>query len=136
MNLSNRLTFSLIFSVVLVALFAFTIAPAMAQVAVTAQVTEIVAAVQADTTATPPVVAVQAKRVVTIKYSIDADSVPVVTGPDDTNTPADTDSNPDVLAVTTADKKRIHLRFWVLQMEPVMLQFLHLPLQVTWHLTV
>ncbi len=66
MNLSNRLTFSLIFSVVLVALFAFTVAPAMAQVEVTAEATETVTNV--DTAGS----VVRGKRVVTITYSQDA----------------------------------------------------------------
>ena len=63
MNLSNKLTFSLVFSVFLVA--ALVAAPAMAQVMVTAQVTE-----RVNQAAGPPIV--QGKRVVTIKYSVNA----------------------------------------------------------------
>ena len=103
MNLSNRLTFSLIFSVLLVALFAAT--PAMAITTVTAQVTEIVGN---DSTAGA---VVQGKKVVTIKYSENADPAPVITGPDNTNQPDDDDDVDDVLAVTRVDAKTYTLTF-------------------------
>ncbi len=105
MNLSNRLTFSIFFSVVLVALFALATTPALAITTVTAQVTEIV---PNDSSADP---VVQGKKVVTIKYSENADPAPVITGPDNTNTPDDDDTDPDVLAVTKVDSKTYTLTF-------------------------
>lgn len=77
MNLSNRLTFSLIFSVVLVALFALAATPALAITEVTAQLTEVVAAVVDDTN-TDDDETVQGKKVVTIKYSENADPAPTL----------------------------------------------------------
>ena len=66
MLLSKKLTFYFVFSVLLVAAFAFIVTPAMAEVVkVTAQVTERVNAAAGS----PPV---QGKRVVTIKYSVNA----------------------------------------------------------------
>ena len=104
MYLSNRLTFS-IFSLLLVAALVFVATPAMAITEVTAQVTDIVGN---DSSATP---VVQGKKVVTIKYSENADPAPVITGPDNTNTPDDDDSDPDVLAVTKVDGKTYTLTF-------------------------
>lgn len=72
MNLSNRLTFSIIFSVVLVALFALAATPALAITTVTAQVTEVV---DPDDTAGS---VEQGRKVVTIKYSENADPAPVI----------------------------------------------------------
>ena len=104
MNMSHKWTFS-IFSVLLVVAFAFVATPAMAITTVTAQVTEIVAN---DNTAGSEV---QGKKVVTIKYSENADPAPVITGPDNTNTPADDDTDDDVLALTRVDAKTYTLTF-------------------------
>ena len=72
MRLSNKLTFFLVFSVLLVAVFAFVVTPAMAQVTVTMQLTE-------DVTADSTVGAiVQGKEVVTIKFSVNAYPAPVI----------------------------------------------------------
>lgn len=72
MYLSNRLTFSL-FSVLLVAALAFVATPAMAATTVTAQVTAVTAA--DNTTAGSEV---QGKKVVTIKYSENANPAPTL----------------------------------------------------------
>ena len=72
MYLSNRLTFSL-FSVLLVAALAFVATPAMAATTVTAQVTAVTAA--DNTTAGSEV---QGEKVVTIKYSENANPAPTL----------------------------------------------------------
>ena len=71
MSFPNNFKFTFIFSVFLVAVLAFVGRPAMATVSVTAQVTEVVGA-----STGPP--AVQGKKVVTIKYSENADPEPTL----------------------------------------------------------
>ncbi len=91
MNLSNRLTFSLVFSVLLIAAFAFVVAPAMAQVTVTAYET-----VTADDTDTDDVN--ESKVVLTLTYSENPNPKPNIshfTLPDNTNTPIDDDGDRD-----------------------------------------
>ena len=70
MNLSNRLTFSLVFSVLFVAAFVLAVAPAMAQVTVTAY------SVTTNYAAGPPVV--KGKVVITFTYSEDPNPVPAL----------------------------------------------------------
>ncbi len=95
MYLSNRLTFS-IFSLLLIAVFVFVAAPAMAQTTVTAySVTT-----TADDTADPKVVG---KVVITFTYSENPDPVPVLadfTAPDNTIPPNDDSDARDPLTGT------------------------------------
>ncbi len=102
MNLSNKLTFSLVFSVVFVALIAFAATPVMAITTVTAQVTEVV-----DASSTTGAI-VQGKKVVTIKYSENADPKPTLatftSGTSDPNDLETVATTPDsTLSVTFAE---------------------------------
>ncbi len=71
MFLKNKLTLSLIFNVLLVSVFMLVTRPGLATFSVTAQVTEVV-----DPSTGPPVV--QGKKIVTIKYSENADPEPTL----------------------------------------------------------
>lgn len=99
MTLSNRLAFSLIFSVVLTVLFALAVAPAMAQVSVTAYQTTTIAS-STDPVATGSIV-------ITFTYSETPNPRPDFshfTADDNTiSQPDDEDTDRDVLAASYND---------------------------------